>query len=90
VNKFPYVRNWPSKLTASLITYYSDVNNDYLLFADRNIYCNELFKAIKSLNVIVNTYLRHRKVSLRRKFCVSLRPYLRWSHVRQRFATFHE
>jgi len=55
VNKFTYVRNWPSKLTASLMTYYSDVNNDYLLFADRNIYCNELLKAIKSFNVIVNT-----------------------------------
>jgi len=59
---------------------YSDVNNNYLIFADRNIYCNGLFKATKSFNVIVNTYLRHRKV--RRKFCDSLRPNLRWWHVR--------
>jgi len=42
--------------------------------------CNEFFKTIKSFNVIVNTYLRHRKV--RRKFCDSLRPNLRWSQMR--------
>ena len=34
---------------------YCDLNNNYLLFANRNIYCYELFKAIMSFNVIVNT-----------------------------------